>query len=169
MQVLKQSEAALPLLRTHGERPIVDLQDLPESTQNARALEAYDRISTGDALEIVSTHRPSHLFAEFRARYGSAFYWWPLESRPGVWRVMVAKPAPEPATTIAGVMGSDHHRLHDLSRDFVRGVEICRIDDLSRCLGEFALGLHRHIAIEEAMLFPLLEAQTEMKARDQPA
>lgn len=133
-QVLKQSEAALPLLRTHGERPIIDLQDLPESIQNARALEAYDRISTGDALEIVSTRRPGHLFAEFRARYGSGFYWWPLENRPGVWRVMVAKPAAEPATTVAGVMGADHHRLHDLWRDFVRDVEIRRIDDLSRCL-----------------------------------
>ena len=130
---------------------------------NMRAREAYDRISSGDALEIVSTRRPGHLFAEFRACYGSAFYWWPLENRPGVWRVMVAKPAPEPATTVAGVMGADPHRPHDLWRDFVRGVEICRIDDLSCCFGEFALGLHRHIAIEEAMLFPLLEAQTEMK------
>lgn len=70
---------------------------------------------------------------------------------------MAAKSAPEPATTIAGVMGADRHRLHDLWRDFVRGVEICRIDDLSSRLGEFALGLHRQIAIEEAMLFPLLE------------
>lgn len=124
MQVQKQSVGAIPLLRTHRERPIIDLQDLPESTQHARTLEAYDRLSSGDALEITSTHRPSHLFAEFRARYGLAFYWWPLESRPGVWRVMVARPAPEPATTIAGVMGADHHRLHDLWRDFVRGVEI---------------------------------------------
>lgn len=77
--------------------------------------------------------------------------------------VMAAKSAPELATTIACVMGADHHRLHDLWRDFVRGVEICRIDDLSSRLGEFTLGLYRHIAIEEAMLFPLLEAQTEMK------
>jgi iron-sulfur cluster repair protein YtfE (RIC family) len=45
----------------------------------------------------------------------------------------------------------------------MRSVEITRIDDLSHCLGELALGLHRHIAIEEAMLFPLLEVQTEMK------
>jgi len=53
---------------------------------------------------------------------------------------MVAKPAPEPATTIAGVMGADHHRLH--------------------------AGLHRHIEIEKAMLFPLLEAQIEMQAAE---
>ncbi len=163
MQVQKQLVAALRLLRTHGERQIIDLQDLPESTRNARALEAYDRISVGDALEIVSTQRPGHLFGEFRARYGSGFYWWPLENRSDVWRVMVAKPAPERATSVAGVMGADRHRLDDLWRDFVRGVGTRRFDGLSRCLGELALGLHRHIAIEEAMLFPLLEAQNQMK------
>jgi len=38
-----------------------------------------------------------------------------------------------------------------------------RIDDVSRCLGEFALALHRDIPIEEATLIALLEAQTEMK------
>lgn len=71
---------------------------------------------------------------------------------------MVAKPAPESATTVDGVMEVDHHRLNDLSHNFVRGVEICRSDDLRRCFRESALRLHRQIAIEEAMLFPFLEA-----------
>jgi len=113
MQVQRQSVVPIPLLRTHGARPIIDLQDLRESTQHARALEAYDRLSSRDALDITSTHRRGHLFAEFRARYGSAFHRWPLENRPDVWRMMVAKPTLEPATTVAGVMGADHHRLHD--------------------------------------------------------
>jgi uncharacterized protein (DUF2249 family) len=97
MQVLKQSVAAIPLVRSHGERPIINLQDLPDSAQHARTREAYNHLTSGDAFEIVSTYRTGHLFAEFRARYGSAFYSWPLENRPGKWRVMMAQAAAESA------------------------------------------------------------------------
>lgn len=124
--------------------------------------DAYERMSPGSALEIVTNHAPGGLFAEFQARYRPCFHWWPLEKGPAVWRVMVAKPAPETAATVAGVMGADHHRLHDLWRDFICSVELCTIHKLHQRAAEFALGMRRHIEIEEAMLFPLLETQTEM-------
>jgi uncharacterized protein (DUF2249 family) len=74
MQVQKQSMAAIPPARSPGERPIINLQDLPESAQHARTLEAYNHLSSGDALEIVSTHRTGHLFAEFRALWFSLLF-----------------------------------------------------------------------------------------------
>lgn len=145
-----------------GESLVVDLTDVLQTARAACVFDAYERMSPGSALEIVTNHAPKGLFAEFQARYRLSFHWWPLEKGPAVWRVMVAKPAPETAATVAGVMGADHHRLHDLWRDFIRSVELCRIDQFHQRAAEFALGMRRHIEIEETMLFPLLEAQTEM-------
>jgi hemerythrin-like domain-containing protein len=75
---------------------------------------------------------------------------------------MLAKPAPELRATVAGVLGADHHRLHDLWQDLKCGVELCQLDRIHRRLGEFSLGLRRHIDLEDFVLFPLLEEQTDM-------
>jgi iron-sulfur cluster repair protein YtfE (RIC family) len=64
--------------------------------------------------------------------------------------------------TVASVMGADQHRLHELWREFEFAVGLCQIDTVHRRLGELSLGLRRYIDIEEAVLFPLLEAQMEM-------
>ncbi|MGH7933334.1 MAG: hemerythrin domain-containing protein [Candidatus Binataceae bacterium] len=145
----------------NDETLVVDLTDRAQpAAGEARVFDAYDRIIPGCALEIVAKHAPNRLFAEFQARYRLCFLWWPLEKGPDIWRVMVAKPAPAAAATVAGVMGADHHRLHELWRDFIRSVELCGIDQLRRRAAEFVLGTRRHIEIEEVMLFPLLEAQT---------
>lgn len=141
---------------------VVDLTDVLQPAGEACVFDAYERMSPGSALEIVTNHAPGGLFAEFQARYRLCFHWWPLEKGPALWRVMVAKSAPETAATVAGVMGADHHRLHDLWRDFIRSVELCSIHKLHQRAAEFTLGMRRHIEIEEVMLFPLLETQTGM-------
>lgn len=150
------------------ERRMLNLADLSDQ-ERARVLEAFERLSPGDSLEIVVKQRPGQFVAELQAPYGTRFYWWPLERGPLVWRARLAKPAPDapapdaPATVVA-VMGADHLRLCQLWRQLERAAELCRLDCIHRRSAELSLGLRRYIDIEEAILFPLLEAQTRMSA-----
>lgn len=61
-------------------------------------------------------------------------------------------------------MGADHLRLCGLWGQLERAAELCQIDRVHRRSAELSLGLRRYIDIEEAVLFPLLEAQTQMSA-----
>ena len=103
-----------------------------------------------------------HFSSEFQNRHGLDFYWWPLKRGPLVWRVMLAKPAQGVQRTVASVMAANHHHLHELWREFEFAVGLCQANSAHRRLGELSLGLRRYIDIEEAVLFPLLEAQTGM-------
>lgn len=163
MPTKKESSGKVGTAGAIRERPVLDLEGLSEC-ERARALRAFGRLAPGDSLE-VAVHRqpgPGPLFFELQNHYGRHFYWWPLERGPLVWRVMLSKPAHRAKPTVASVMGADHHRLHELWREFELAVEFCQIDAVHRRLGELSLGLRRYIDIEEAVLFPLLEAQTGM-------
>jgi len=147
--------------RAIRERPVLDLGELSER-ERARALQAFERLAPGDFLEVAVRRQPGPLFFELQNHYGRDFYWWPLERGTLVWRVMLSKPAHGAQPTVALVMGSDHYRLHELWRQFELAVELCQIEAVHRRLEELSLGLRRYIDIEEAVLFPLLEAETGM-------
>lgn len=130
--------------------------------ERARALSAFERLPPGGSLEIVTPGGGGRLVADLQVRYGPRFYWWPLERGPRVWRAILAKPALGTPVTVAALMDADHLRLWQLWGQFCRVVELCQTDSIHRRSGELLLGLRRYIDIEEAVLFPLLEAQTQM-------
>ncbi|MGH7781397.1 MAG: DUF2249 domain-containing protein [Candidatus Binataceae bacterium] len=142
-----------------SERTAIDLRELSELGRRARALAAYDNLSPGQRLELIAKHRPRLLFAELQKRHGCAFYWWPLENGADIWRVMLAKPARGVEMTVTAILSADHDRLDALWNDFESAVELCHIDAVHRRVGEISVGLRRFIDIEEAIVFPLLEAQ----------
>jgi uncharacterized protein (DUF2249 family) len=158
---MKTSRGTDEVAETIRQRRVLDLGELSER-ERARALETFEHLEGGDSIEIVACRQPGQLFFELQNRCGLHFYWWPLERGPLVWRVKLGKPAQDAQATVAGVMGADHQRLHELWREFELEVGFCQIDNVHRCLGELSLGLRRYIDIEEAVLFPLLEAQTGM-------
>ena len=131
---------------------ILDLGNLSECART-RVPETFDRLGTGDKLEIQMRREPSRLFAELRYRYSSGFYWWPLERGPVIWRVMLDKPTPAGQSTITGMMKADHRRLYELWGDAVCAVARRWIDCIPRRLGELSIGLGRHFDIEETILF----------------
>jgi uncharacterized protein (DUF2249 family) len=129
--------------------------------ERERALDAFARLSPGNSLEIVTEHPAGKLIADLQVRYGSRFYWWPLERGPRAWRAILAKPALDAPATVATAMAADHMRLQQLWARFEHAAGLCRINSVHRYTAELALGLRRYIDIEEAVLFPLLEAQTQ--------
>lgn len=146
---------------TSHEHRVLDLGYLSDHDR-ARALEAFERLSPGDPLEIVTKRREGQLVADLQARYGTGFYWWPLERGPLAWRAILTKPAHDVPATVAAVMGGDHLRLRQLWADLERAVEPCKIDLVHHRSAELSLGLRRYIDIEEAILFPVLEGHTQM-------
>ena len=130
----------------------------------ARALKAFERLSPGTSLEIVTKQRAGRLVAQLQARCGAGFYWWPLERGPLAWRMILTKPELDAPVTVAAVMGAGHLRLCELWDQLERAVELRQIDCVHRRSAELSLGLRRFIDIEEEVLFPLLEAQTQMSA-----
>jgi uncharacterized protein (DUF2249 family) len=142
-----------------NERRILDLGDFSKH-KRAHGRRAFDALPSGGSLEIVARRKPGQLFFELRHRYGPNFYWWPLERGPVLWRVMLAKPALGVQSTVTSMMGADHRRLNQLWSELETDVELCRIESVRRHIGELSLGSRRYIDIEEALLFPLLEAQT---------
>jgi uncharacterized protein (DUF2249 family) len=161
MPTKKESSSKVGTAGAIRERSVLDLGELSER-ERARALQAFEHLAPGDSLEVAVRRQPGPLFFELQNHYGRDFYWWPLERGPLVWRVTLSKPAHGAQPTVASVMGADHHRLHELWREFELAAELCLIDAVHRRLGELSLGLRRYIDIEEAVLFPLLEAQTGM-------
>lgn len=130
--------------------------------ERSQALQAFRRLSPGDAIEIVTHRRPGRLFAELRSRHGIGFYWWPLKRGPRLWRIMLAKPDLDTPNTAADAMCADHQRLCELWNDLKAAVDVCRIDRVRRRQAELLVGLRRHIDVEETVIFPVIEGQTGM-------
>jgi uncharacterized protein (DUF2249 family) len=145
---------------TSDEHRVLHLGRL-SNEERARAMEAFEYLSPGHSLEIVTKKPAGRLITELQVLYGTGFYWWPLERGPFIWRATLAKPAPH-KSTVAAVMGADHLRLYRLWGELERAAQLCQIDRVHRRSAELSLGLWRYIDIEEAVLFPLLEAQTQM-------
>jgi hemerythrin-like domain-containing protein len=93
--------------------------------------------------------------------HGTGFYWWPLERGPIIWRATLAKPVSH-IPSVADVMSADHFRLLELWSDLKRAAELCQFDTIHRRSVELSVGLRRYIDIEEVLLFPVLEGQTQM-------
>jgi uncharacterized protein (DUF2249 family) len=145
--------------RTSNEHQVLDLGDFSKR-KRARARRAFDSLPPGGSLEIVARRKPGQLFFELHHHYRFDFYWWPLERGPLLWRVVLAKPAFGAKPTVATMMGADHGHLNQLWDELETAVELSRFGCIRRCVDELSLGSRRYIGIEEALLFPLLEAQT---------
>lgn len=145
---------------TISERPVLDLGEASRN-ERARAFEAFERLPPGGSFEVSAHRQLVPLFSELQARYGLGFHWWPLEPGPFVWRVTLAKPSPDARLTVASAMAAYHLHLYELWREFELTVDRCQIDTVHRLVRELSLGLRRYIDLEEFVLFPLLDAQTE--------
>jgi uncharacterized protein (DUF2249 family) len=149
---------------TSNERQVLDLGNFSKH-ERAHALRAFDSLPPGGSLEIITRCKPGHLFFELQNHLGLNFYWWPLERGPVLWRVMLAKPALSVKPTVSTMMSAHHGHLNQLWEELETAVELHHIGCIHRCVDELTLRARRYIDIEEALLFPLLEAQTAVKGK----
>ncbi len=70
----------------------IDVRETPLRDRRARVFRSFDRLSIGDALELIDDRDPTSLFYQFRAEDNGEFTWEYLERGPKVWRVRIGKP-----------------------------------------------------------------------------
>jgi uncharacterized protein (DUF2249 family) len=148
-------------------RPAVDIRTLGACTdRKAHVLAAFDALATGESLVVVNDHKPRGLLLHLHEQRPGQFEWSPLEEGPQVYQVEVMKRCAESGTLrrVNEALAWDHDRLDALEQqafaaraagDYARAAGLGRL---------FARGLRRHIAFEEALLFPEFEARTGFDA-----
>jgi len=151
--------------------PMVDIRTLGACTdRKAQVLAAFDALATGESLVVVNDHKPRGLLLHLQERRPGQFEWSPLEEGPEVFQVEVTKRCAE-AGTLRGVneaLAWDHDRLDALEHE---AFAARAAGDYTRAAGMyrlFARGLRRHIAFEEALLFPEFEASTGFDVEQGP-
>jgi uncharacterized protein (DUF2249 family) len=143
---------------------ILDVRALEPKDRHKGIFDRYNALGTGESFILVNDHEPKPLLYQFQAEHFGEFEWWPLESGPDVWRVSVGKGLVAPAmTTLAGYMQTDHARLDKILVRHGEAVKEGRWDEALSHFSEFDLGLRRHIAVEEEVLFPVFEGKTGMR------
>ena len=164
--------------------PEIELKvsDLAAAEQRERIFSAFDRLATGQTLELLLSvpAEAAGFLAKFQERYRQGFDWWPDEDRFGASRVLIAKRATEPRT-ISGFLATDHHRLTGCWEEFLEAVKTCelhyetlfptgkghRVAAVDR-LSQFIYGLRRHIRMEEDHFFPLFDDRSRVPAGSGP-
>ena len=125
-------------------------------------LSRFDALAPGESVWLETDRDPAPVLAELRTRRPGRFEWSPDREGPGRWRVAVARRAAEngDARTVSEALAWDHDRLDALEREAFAARDRGDAAEAIRLFDAFARGLDRHIAIEEALLFPAFEAAT---------
>jgi hemerythrin-like domain-containing protein/uncharacterized protein (DUF2249 family) len=142
---------------------IVEMAGRPWPEGVSEILTAFDRLSANQAIEVAAERETGPLLHLLRQKSQAAFDWWPLEEGPAHWRVMIVKRDDAGARTVTDFLAADHGRLHEVWDDFRQGVSVCDLARIRSRSAEFALGLRRHIRMEEEILFPAIDERTGMQ------
>jgi uncharacterized protein (DUF2249 family) len=74
----------------------LDVRALRKPDKHPAVFRAYDALSVGGTLELVSDHDPRHLRDEFEIEHSRSFAWDYLATGPGAWRIQITKLASTP-------------------------------------------------------------------------
>lgn len=148
----------------------IDLRSLEPATRLAQLFRAFDALSPSDSFVLTSDQDPKAFLFDFQAKRPASFEWNVLESGPESWRVEIRRRPSAGSRTVDEYLSTDHDRLDALLATVERNAEGGDFYDAGLRFGEFALGLDRHLGVEEALLFPLFEPEApdgiqEMKAQ----
>jgi len=131
---------------------------LPPAERMSTLLATFDALPPGEGFELESNHaqKPALAFLQ-RERHG-LFEWSPLEEGPALWRTEVLKRRGRgERRQVTEALEWDHDRLDALESGAFAARAAGDLALATRLFGDFARGLRRHIAFEEALLFPAFE------------
>lgn len=157
-------------MRTLATTLVIDVRELTGPNQCETVLAAFDALSAGEGVEVVSDHAPRRLLDRLQAERRGQFEWAPLEAGPERFRTEISRRT-DVAGTLRGVneaLAWDHDRLEAIEK---RAFELYAGGDgpgARAAWAEFAFGLRRHIRFEEEILFPAFEQGTGMPAEGGP-
>lgn len=120
----------------------------------------FDALAAGEGFSFESESDPAPLLSELQAHRPGMFEWSPDLEGPGGWRTTVTRRGSGQPRTVSDALAWDHDRLDALEREAFAARDRGDAAEAGRLFDEFARGLDRHIAFEEAILFPAFEEST---------
>jgi uncharacterized protein (DUF2249 family) len=142
---------------------------LPAAERMLALLREFDALAPGQGFELHSDHPQKPALARLTSERKGLFEWSPLEEGPERWRTLVTRrPVSGLLREVAEALGWDHDRLDELERQAFAAREASDHARAARLFAEFALGLRRHIAFEEHLLFPVFEARSGLPSGGGP-
>lgn len=70
---------------------VIDVRQLMPHTRHATIFAAFDELTPGASLVLVSDHDPKPLHYQFGVQRAGAFGWEYLEQGPAAWRVRISR------------------------------------------------------------------------------
>ena len=142
----------------------LNLRTIVPHEKEKKFFETFSGLAPDEAFMMTDGLDPVWLLKLLQEDLPGEFDWWPLQQGPITWRIHVIKRVDQdPNRTVKGYFQSDHKRLDAIFKSFSDAVHEERFDDAKKAFAEFSLGLKRHIAAEEEVLFPAFEEKTGMK------
>lgn len=149
--------------------PTFVCKDLPPGERLPALLRTFDALGPGESFEVRSGHAPTHALAHLTKERAGLFEWSPLEAGPEVWRTEITRRvASETKRRVTEALEWDHDRLDALQSEAFAARAAGDLALATRRFHEFAVGLRRHIAFEEALLFPAFERLAGVTAQEGP-
>ncbi len=134
-------------LRELGSDPLLGL---------ARRLDA---LPPGTPCEVLAGESLDPVRQALGSRMSGALEWWTLEDGPYLFRAMVARRrASDGPATLVGMFKADHGRMRRIQVEARKGLETGDRQLAAHALAELRVGLARHAAGEEAVMFPAFQA-----------
>lgn len=140
----------------------LEVGDLSLADVRARAREAVDALSPGDAIVLVGASVPRDLLHDLLKDVPGRFEWSFLDSGPRQSRVALRRRRSDGPRSVTLYLQSDHERLDAIVPEVVRLANGGSFVEARRRFGEFVCGLGWHIDVEEQVVFPAFEEMTGM-------
>jgi uncharacterized protein (DUF2249 family) len=137
----------------------LDLRAVPETDQWDAFVKFFQDTEAGGAFQVQVNRDFSFLREGLQEHFLNCFEWWPLETGPVTWRVAVArrKEAGQ-AVTLCELYARDHRRMRGLLQRARGAVDAGDRQQAAAHFAEFQVGLLRHAAGEESLLFPVFKS-----------
>jgi uncharacterized protein (DUF2249 family) len=132
----------------------------PAAGPHDEFLSRFDGLAEGEGFSFETDQDPAPRLSELQRRRAGRFEWSPDLEGPPRWRVTVTRRDAGDSRTVSDALAWDHDRLDAIERDAFAARDRGEAAEACRLFDEFARGLGRHIAFEEAILFPAFENAT---------
>ena len=111
-------------------------------------------LALGESCDVLVEEEPTLLMESVSHQLRHAIHWRVMENGPPLWRVHVQRRDDVAPTTLVDVLERDHLRLDRLFAAALHRVNDGDVAPAATYLQEFAVGLRRHIHVENDILAP---------------
>lgn len=137
----------------------LDLRGVAEGDQLGAFLAFHGELAPGEAATVTCGRDHGFLLAGLEQKAAGTFEWWPVESGPTLWRVVVARRKQDgEGLTIEDLFTRDHRRMREMLQESREAVGAGDRQLAASHFAEFRVGIERHVRGEERILFPIFRA-----------